>query len=66
LSIPDKEERYLSVSADGHFRFNGDAQLHVVYVVQTADGQETLTPAEFENKYGWKNDPDKVHLTSPE
>jgi len=32
--------------------------------VQTRDGSsETLTPAEFEQKYGFTNDLDKVRLT---
>jgi hypothetical protein len=66
LAIQGGQEQYLAVSADGHYRFTGDAQRHLVYVAQTAHGQETLTPGEFEQKYGWTNDPDKVHLTSPE
>jgi WD40 repeat protein len=32
----------------------------VVYVAITADGQETFTPAEFERKFGWPNDPAKA------
>jgi hypothetical protein len=28
----------------------------------TDGGQETLTPAEFEKKYGWKNDPERARL----
>ena len=31
-----------------------------VYVVRTERGQETLTPAVFAQKYGWKNDPEKA------
>ncbi len=31
-------------------------------VIQTKDGQQTLTPAEFETRTGWKNDPSKVGL----
>jgi hypothetical protein len=35
-------------------------------VVQKRDGTtETLTPREFEQKYGFKNDPEKVRLTEP-
>jgi hypothetical protein len=26
-------------------------------------GQVTLTPEEFAQKYGWKNDPERVRLT---
>ncbi len=35
----------------------------LVYVVQTASGQQTLTPLEFANRYGWQNDPSKVRLS---
>jgi hypothetical protein len=44
----------------------GDAEGDLRYVVQTPNGRETLTPAGFERKYGWKNYPDKVHLTNQE
>jgi hypothetical protein len=30
--------------------------------LQTAAGQEPLSPKEFADKYGWKNDPSKVVL----
>jgi serine/threonine protein kinase/Tol biopolymer transport system component len=35
---------------------------HFVYIVQTASGQQTLTPLEFANRYGWQNDPSQVRL----
>jgi hypothetical protein len=41
-------------------------QKEFVYVVQTDTGQETLTPEEFSNRYGWKNDPEKVRLAGVE
>jgi hypothetical protein len=34
----------------------------LAYVVQTDQGQETLSPQEFAKKYGWKNDPERVRL----
>jgi hypothetical protein len=34
----------------------------IVTVVETAQGQETLSPAEFAKKYGWQNDPAQVRL----
>ncbi len=50
---------------DGHFRGTPGAEKELVCVVLTEDGhQETLPPAEFEQKYGWKNDPDKVRLAA--
>ncbi len=33
-----------------------------VYVAQTEAGRQTLTPAEFAEKYGWKNDPERFKL----
>ena len=63
--MPLANQLGLAVSAQGHFR--GTPQIaverEIVYVVQTAPGQETLTPAEFATKYQWKIDPDQVRLT---
>lgn len=61
------------VSPDGHLlnqhRASGVAWVaspgvkdKFVYIVQTARGQQTLTPQEFANRYGWRNDPGKVQL----
>jgi WD40 repeat protein/predicted Ser/Thr protein kinase len=52
----------LVVSPDGHYRGTPGVEAELVYVVLTDAGQETLTPAAFEKKYGWHNDPEKVHL----
>ncbi len=59
-------ENWMAVSPTGHLKTN-DADLpnDLVYVVQTVAGQQTLTPAEFSQKYGWKNDPAKVKLLAP-
>jgi hypothetical protein len=35
---------------------------HIVSVVLSDQGEETLTPDEFAKKYGWQNDPEKVRL----
>jgi len=68
----------VSANADGHFRaqWKLPAQLpslvsvaereNLVYIVQTDDGQYTLTPDEFAQRFGWKNDPSKVTLTPAE
>jgi WD40 repeat protein/serine/threonine protein kinase len=52
----------LHVSPSGHYRTTPglDADKELVYVVQTDQNQETLTPREFASKYGWKNDQQKV------
>jgi hypothetical protein len=34
-----------------------------VYVALTEEGEQiTLTPEEFRQRYGWKNDPSRVRL----
>jgi hypothetical protein len=49
------------VSGNGHYLGSPGIEDQIVYVAVTEDGrQETLTPAEFATKYGWKNDPAKV------
>lgn len=56
----------MRVSPDGHYRVTQPERMwqELVYVVQTAEGQQTLTPDEFSAKYGWKNDLEKakIHL----
>ena len=61
LGLP--REQSIAISPEGHWRGTPRADQFIVYVVKTAKGQEVLTPKEFEDKYGWKNDPDKVRLT---
>jgi hypothetical protein len=51
---------YLAVSPDGHYRGWPEVEKELVYVVETDRGQETLTPKEFEKRFGWKNDPERV------
>lgn len=46
------------VAADGHFRGSGLNQLR--YVVQFPSQQLLLNPGEFESRFGWKNDPQRV------
>ena len=37
--------------------------MELVHVVQTDDDRQiTLTPQEFAEQYGWKNDPSQVRL----
>jgi serine/threonine protein kinase/Tol biopolymer transport system component len=55
-------DRWLAISPDGHFRCSPGVEDELVYIIQTDDGrQETLHPAAFAERFGWKNDPDKVH-----
>jgi len=54
----------LAISAAGHYRASlpNEVSRQIVYVVETAEGQETLSPADFAKKYGWQNDPEQVRL----
>jgi WD40 repeat protein len=54
----------LAVTADGHYRGSARVEREIRMVVQKRDGtSETLTPAEFLQRYGFQNEPDKVRLT---
>jgi serine/threonine protein kinase/WD40 repeat protein len=56
----------LTLTPDGHYTGNARVDRGIVVVVQKTDGtQELLEPADFEKKYGFKNDPDQVHLLRP-
>jgi WD40 repeat protein len=62
--LPSDPFAYLAVTPDGHYRGSARAERLTRIVVQKRDGSsETLTPSEFEQKYGFKNDPAKVRLT---
>ncbi len=51
----------LYVSPSGHYHTSQDARKALVHVVLTESGeQQLLTPDEFEQQYGWKNDPAQV------
>lgn len=56
-------QRHLVVAPEGLFTGSPQIERQLVVVVITEDGrQETLTPAGFEQKYRWKNEPDKARL----
>ena len=57
-----KKGRGIAISPEGHYRASTRADREIVYVVQTADGQETLSTNEFSENYGWQNDPSHVGL----
>lgn len=54
--------KYLLVSPEGHYQASPEIEEDLTYVVQTEKAQLTLTPEEFQRRYGWKNDPTKVKL----
>jgi WD40 repeat protein len=62
--LPSNTFGQLAITADGHSRGNARIERLIRVVVQKRDGtSETLTPGEFEHKYGFKNEPEKVRLT---
>lgn len=63
--LPLEEGKGLAVSPEGHYRPTPPQALEreLVYIVELPDGrQETLTPAAFAKRFGWKNDPERVRL----
>ena len=62
--VPLVDQKGLALTADGHYRGTPDRiERDIVYVAQFANGsQVTLTPEEFEKRFGWKNDPERVKL----
>jgi WD40 repeat protein len=60
-----RERGTVALSPSGYFRCDKGFDQHLRYVALLEDGsQVTLTPEEFTQRFGWKNDPDKVRLTS--
>jgi hypothetical protein len=57
-----RNNEYLTLSPAGHYHGTDRVKRLLIYVVQTDQGQETLTPDELATKYGWKNDPQKASL----
>lgn len=58
-----RNDHWLAIHPDGHYRGTPRVERELVYVAQLDDGSQiTLTPEEFEKRFKWKNDPDKVRL----
>jgi hypothetical protein len=59
--------QYAVLESTGHWRGSESAEKEFVYLVETESGDQlTLTPAEFADRFGWKNDPSKATLTPAE
>jgi len=55
--------QYACIGPDGNYRGSKRIDEHLVYVAMLEDGsQVTYSPAEFREKFGWKNDPSKARL----
>jgi WD40 repeat protein len=61
-SVVADGKQLAAVSATGHYRVADEANCELVYVIQTAKGQETLTIKDFAAKYRFKNNPAAVVL----
>jgi WD40 repeat protein len=57
--IPDGKQVAV-VSTTGHYRVADEVACELVYVVQTAKGQETLKPGEFATRFRFANKPTAV------
>jgi hypothetical protein len=63
ILLPAQGRNALTISADGHYTCNEEVERGLIMVVQKEDGtSEVLAPADFARKYGFKNEPGKVHL----
>jgi WD40 repeat protein len=57
------DDKYVAISAEGHYAGSPGVDAELVYKVDTEDGKKLeLTPDVFAKKYGWSNDPKKVKL----
>ena len=58
--VVQPDGQWVAVSADGHYRASPKAQFYFTVVPEGEAKAHNLTPAEFADKYGWTNDPEKV------
>ena len=60
-------DNWLCLGPTGHYRGSPGVEEQIVYVAMHEDGsQRTYTPAEFSEKFGWKNDPEQAYLLGPD
>jgi predicted outer membrane repeat protein len=52
----------VAISRDGDYRGPPGVAEHLLYVASTEQGEETLTPADFQSRFGWVNEPWQVGL----
>jgi WD40 repeat protein/serine/threonine protein kinase len=55
----------IAINREGDYRGPPGIAEHLIYVVSTERGQETLTPADFNSRFGWVNEPWQVGLYGP-
>jgi len=59
---PMENARMLVLDSSGHYSGSPNLRNHLVYIVQTDNGQQTWTPDEFNKRFEWKNDSAKVQV----
>lgn len=60
--VASDNQQMAIVSANGHYRVTDEEASELVYVVQTPNSQETMTPKEFATKYRFRNLPASAAL----
>lgn len=53
-------EGWIAVSPDGHYRTSHGGALDIAYIVDEPTGKRSFSPAEFERRFDWANDPSHV------
>jgi hypothetical protein len=62
LVVAPDQSHAVAVSTAGQYRTPDEAAADVVYVAQTDQGQETLSPKAFKDRFKWTNNPGAVTL----
>jgi hypothetical protein len=53
----------MQISPAGHYFASADCSADIVYTVELDSGERlTLSPREFEERMGWRNDPNKAQI----
>lgn len=55
----------VAISRGGDYRGPPGVAEHLLYIAATERGRETLTPANFQSRFGWVNEPWQVGLYTP-
>jgi WD40 repeat protein/serine/threonine protein kinase len=61
---PEKPDLWLAVAPTGHYRAAVPRMVEreIAFVAHTGQGMEMLSPEEFSQRFGWKNDPEQVRI----
>lgn len=59
---PMDNARMLALDSSGHYSGSPNLRKHLIYIVQTDNGQQTWTADEFNERFEWKNDSAKVQV----